>query len=259
VLALIAGQGRLPELVAETTAPMIVALDGLPPGNLTPDRTFRLERLGTLLADLKADGVTQVCFAGSIRRPPLDPAALDAATAPLVPRIMQALGKGDDGALRIVLDVFSEAGFAIRAAHELRPDLLPPEGVLTKTKPGAATEANLARARAAHASLAAADVGQAVAVARGQVIALETAYGTDWMLEALAARPDAGGLLWKAPKAGQDRRIDLPTIGPDTVRRAAQAGLEGIALEKDGVMILDRDATVAEADARGLFLLVTAP
>lgn len=257
MLALIAGQGRLPELVAEAASPLIVALEGCPPEHLLPDRTFRLEGLGTLLSDLKAEGVTQVCFAGAIRRPRLDPAAIDAATAPLVPRIMEALARGDDGALRIVLDIFCEAGFDVRAAHELCPELLPAAGVLTRTQPGPAAEADLARARAAHAALAAADIGQAVATAGGQVIALEAAYGTDWTLESLAKRPGAGGLLWKAPKAGQDRRVDLPAIGPGTVRRAAAAGLDGIAVEAGGVMILDREKTVAEADAHGLFLVVT--
>ena len=71
---------------------------------------------------------------------------------------------------------------------------------------------------------------------------------------ARSARPGARGVLYKAPKPGQDRRIDLPAIGPGTVERAAAAGLAGIAVEAGGVMILGFAATVAAADAAGLFL-----
>lgn len=259
MLALIAGQGALPGLLAEH-ADRIAALEGIAPDAVTPDRSFRLERLGSFIAELKAEGVTEVCFAGAIHRPTVDPAAIDAATLPLVPRLQAALQAGDDGALRIVLDLFEEQGLHVRAAHELRPDLLPEAGVPTQSKPDDRAAADLARARAAHAALAAADIGQACVVAGGQVIALEAVLGTDWMLDSLKARTDgAGGLLYKAPKAGQDRRVDLPTIGPDTVRRAAEARLDGIVIEAGGVIVLDLAATVREADARGLFLSVIAP
>ena len=63
-------------------------------------------------------------------------------------------------------------------------------------------------------------------------------------------------MLFKGPKPGQDRRIDLPAIGPATVAGAAAAGLAGIAVEAGGVMILDRAETIAAADAAGLFLWV---
>jgi hypothetical protein len=74
---------------------------------------------------------------------------------------------------------------------------------------------------------------------------------------AASLRPNpkgARGVLYKAPKPGQDRRIDLPAIGPDTIRNAAAAGLAGIAIAAEGVLILDYAATVAAADAAGLFL-----
>ena len=66
----------------------------------------------------------------------------------------------------------------------------------------------------------------------------------------------SGGVLAKAPKPGQDRRVDLPAIGPGTVDRAAAAGLEGIVIATGGVMVLDLAETIARADAAGLFLWV---
>ena len=68
-----------------------------------------------------------------------------------------------------------------------------------------------------------------------------------------------GGILMKAPKASQERRIDLPAIGPDTVAAAAQLGLNGIVIEAGGVMVIDPDATIAAANGTGLFLWVREP
>jgi DUF1009 family protein len=292
VLALIAGQGALPGLVLRARPDALICeLDGYPAG-LGAARRFRVERLGSFMADLRAAGVSEVCLAGRVGRPRLEPALVDAATMPLVPRMMAALQLGDDAALRTVIGFFEEAGFAVRAAHEIVPDVLPPEGVLTRAAPGAAAERDVARATAVHAAMGAADIGQALVVAEGQVLAVEAQPGTDWMLASLLARAGErlpsggvlddpfgvaadilggpavasrprrdpalppGGLLYKAPKPGQDLRADLPAIGPETVRGAAAAGLEGIVIAAGGVMVLDRAAAVAAADAAGLFLWV---
>ncbi|MEO0702875.1 MAG: UDP-2,3-diacylglucosamine diphosphatase LpxI [Pseudomonadota bacterium] len=264
MLALIAGEGRLPAVLAasQETPPLICELDGFPSGVSDAPLVFRIEQLGNFLADLTGRGVTEVCFAGAIRRPPLNPAQVDAATMPLVPRMMQALQSGDDAALRMVIAFFEEAGLTVRAAHDVLPDLLPVEGVLTAAHPGARDERDAERATDVARVMAVADVGQALVVAAGQVLALEAAGGTDWMLRTLGGdrRPEgpSGGLLYKAPKEGQDRRVDLPVIGPETIAGAAAAGLSGIVIEAGGVMVLDRDATVRAADDAGLFLWVRA-
>lgn len=261
MLALIAGQGALPgEIVsALPERPHVAALAGFPPESVAPDEEFRLEQLGSFLNGLTARGVTEVCFAGAVKRPPIDQGAIDAATMPLVPRIAAAMGQGDDGVLRTIIAVFEEAGFDVRAAHDLAPSLLPEAGVLAGDVPEAA-DREIARAREVLAAMGAADTGQACVVHRGQALALEGLFGTDWMLQSLLARPDGrGGLLYKGPKPGQDRRVDLPTIGPDTLDGAAAAGLDGVVIEAGGVLVIDRERTVETANAHGLFLLVAAP
>ena len=260
MLALIAGQGALPKVLAEAVdeRPLIAALARFPPATLVPDITFRIETLGSFLQDLTARGVTGVCFAGALRRHPIEPAEIDAATMPLVPRMAEALQQGDDAALSTVLAFFEEAGFSVKAAHEVLPDLLPPPGHLTEAPPTDSDRADVARAADVLAALSGADVGQGCVVHRRQVLAVEGAVGTDWMLASLEHRPDdgTGGTFYKAPKAGQDRRIDLPVIGPETVHAAADAGLYGIAVEAEGVMVLDRATTVALAEKLGVYLWV---
>ncbi len=260
MLTLIAGQGQLPRHLVDTseTRPLVASLARFPPDTLTPDVTFRIETLGSFLGVLKEKGVTDVCFAGSLRRQPIEPAEIDEATAPYVPRMAEALKQGDDAALRTVLEIFEEAGFQVKAAHELSGDLLPEAGVLTETPPTEADKADAARAFQVLSVLGPADVGQGCVVSRRQVLAVEASYGTDWMLASLEHRPDTstGGTFYKAPKPDQDRRIDLPAIGPETVHAAADAGLYGIAIEAGGVMVLDRETVVDLADKLGLFIWV---
>lgn len=293
-LALICGQGRLPRIVADAQSqrPLVCVLNGFEPADLTADLTFHLETLGSLLDTLKERGVSQVCLCGAIRRPLIDPARLDAKTAPLVPRLQTALTSGDDGALRIVMALFEEAGLAIAAVHDLVPDLVPAAGVLTHKSyaPLNVLEARLGERTVA--AMGARDAGQACVVRGDNVLAREDAAGTDAMLTRLArdrlagsrdflSNPinaasdmfggllgDAtdwltggtsvadGGILFKAPKPGQDRRADLPVIGAGTPDAVSAAGLSGIVIEAGGVMILDRARTVARCDALGLFLWV---
>lgn len=262
MLALIAGEGRLPAVLVDNLSdlPYIAAMEGYPPDFLTPDRVFRIEHLGTLLEEFKALGVTDVCFAGSIRRPAIDPAQIDAATMPLVPRMMAALSKGDDGALREVLTVFSEAGFNIRAANEFAAVLLPVAGVFTSRRTDTQHAADAVRAAEVVAHLGPLDIGQSCVVHRGRVLAIEGQFGTDWMLRSLRDRPDeGGGIFYKAPKPGQDRRIDLPVVGVDTIAAAHKARLEGVVVEENGVMVLDLAAVERAADEMGLFFWVRRP
>ncbi len=260
MLAVIAGQGALPgEIVAALPdRPYIAALNGFTPESVVPDEVFRLEHLGSFLTGLTARGVREVCFAGAVQRPPIDQSQIDAATLPLVPRIAAAMGQGDDTVLRVAVAIFEEAGFVVQGAHDLVPALLPDAGALVG-QPADDAPRDMTRARDVLKAMGAADTGQACVVWRGQVLAIEGLFGTDWMLNSLAHRPDGrGGLLYKGPKPGQDRRVDLPAIGPATMEGAAAAGLDGVVIEAGGVLLLQREETLRRAAAHGLFLLVDA-
>lgn len=259
MLALIAGQGRLPAAVVAACAepPLVCAMHGFSPAGVAVDIRFRLETLGSLIAGLKARGVRRVCMAGAVRRTPIDPDEIDAATLPLVPILHRALTSGDDGALTAVIGVFEAAGLAVAAAHEIAPDLLPPPGCATRAQPSPRDRDDASRAQAIVAAMGQVDIGQSCAVRAGQALAVEGVFGTDWMLASLRSRPDGdGGLLFKAPKPGQDRRADLPAIGPDTVAKVAAAGLGGIVIAAGGVMVLERARVLATCDRSGLFLWV---
>lgn len=261
--ALIAGAGGLPARLAAAMAdpPFVAALDGFTPAGLTPDLTFRVERLLPFLDHLTELGIGRVCFAGAVQRPRLDPSLFDAQTARIVPRLLAAMQQGDDATLREVIALFEEAGLAVVGVEEIAPALVPGEAVLCGA-PTAQDEADAARAAAIVSALGAVDVGQGAVVQQGLCLAAEALPGTDAMLRSVAQipvvlRPDPArgkGLFYKAPKPGQDRRIDLPALGPDTVDRAADAGLAGVVWQAGGVIALDLPEMIARARAQGLFL-----
>ncbi len=270
-VGILAGRGALPPLLAQALrragrAVVVAHPEGLqiaaPQG--CERLAYRVEKLGALFRGLRERGVGEVVLAGGIDRPKLQVSAFDLKTAALAPRILAALKAGDDGLLRVVLAIFEAEGFAVRAAQDLAPELLPAEGVPTAARPSARDREDAARAAAIVAALSAVDVGQGAVVAQGVALAVEAAPGTDAMLAQVAAMdparrpaPDAGrGILYKAPKLGQDRRVDLPAIGPQTFQAAAEAGLAGIVVAAGGVMLLEPERALPLADAAGLFLWV---
>lgn len=262
-LALIAGAGGLPAAVvgALTERPFVAALEGFAPQGLEPDLAFRVERLVPFLNHLLDHGITRVCFAGAVRRPTLDPALFDARTAQMVPRLLAAMQAGDDATLREVLAIFEDAGLQIVAVPDIAPALVPAAGLLAGQL-SAQDQQDATRAAAIVAALGAVDVGQGAVVQQGLCLAVEVLSGTDAMLAGVAAIPAAlrpaaargRGLMLKAAKPGQDRRIDLPTIGPATLDAVDAAGLGGIVWQAGSVIVLDLPQMIAVAQARGLFL-----
>lgn len=257
MLALIAGRGDLPKAVAlaQSVRPLVCAVDGFAPNDLVVDFRFPIEKLGGLLRFLKAQGVTQVCLCGGIDRPSFAITRMDIWTVPLVPILLRALKLGDDGALRAVIEVFESRGITVRAAHDLAPGLLPKAGILTKTQPDPQTIGDVAAGDQEIREMGRKDLGQACLIRDGKVVQREVDSGTDAMM-AMDADAALGAVFYKAPKPQQDRRVDLPTIGLDTAKRAVQMGLRGLVIEAGGVIVLDQEKVIETLDQNGLFLWV---
>jgi DUF1009 family protein len=144
----------------------------------------------------------------------------------------------------------------------IAPDVLMPAGNIARAVPDAVAIADIARGREVLAALGPFDIGQAVVVIDGHVVAVEDIEGTDGLLARVARLREAGrirakagrGVLVKAPKSGQDLRYDLPTVGARTVEGAAKAGLAGIAVIAGHTIAADAQAMIAAADGAGLFV-----
>ena len=264
-LGILAGSGSLPARVAEAAMAagrrvFIVGLDGhAEPRVLAPfpHEFIRFGAAGRILAALREHGCKDLVMIGPVRRPSLLHLRPDIEAAKILARIGRAAFAGDDGLLAAVIRILQQEGFSVVGAQTILAAALGPLGLLTRAAPDAAAMLDLRRAVSVARALGAVDVGQGCVVQGGLVLAVEAAEGTDAMLARCAglARAGPGGVLVKLVKPGQDRRADLPTIGPETLRRAAAAGLRGVAFEAGGTILAERPATIAEADAGGLFLL----
>jgi DUF1009 family protein len=234
-----------------------------------PGETVGLAEVGRCIRVLKAAGCEAVCLAGNVARPDFAALKPDFRGMAMLPRLILEARKGDDALLRAVLDEFRKEGFAIEGAHEARSDLVLGAGPLGRLAPSPGDLADVRRAFDIARRIGELDIGQGAVVCDGLVLAVEAQEGTDAMLRrvaeevAPALRGEAGrrrGVLAKAPKPIQETRVDLPTLGPATVRGAARAGLAGIAGEAGRTLVLERDAVIALADELGLFVVgVEAP
>jgi UDP-2,3-diacylglucosamine hydrolase len=268
-LGILAGGGRLPGQVAAAARAagrgvFMIGLEGFAdPAVLAawPHEVVRILAAGRIIAAFREHGCQDLVLVGPVRRPSLLDLRPDAEGARILARIGRAAFAGDDGLLAAVVRVFAEEGFRVVGAHEILNEALGPMGLLSRAGPDAVSMADIRRGIAVARALGAIDVGQGCVVQQGMVLAVEAAEGTDAMLARCAslARPGRGGVLVKLVKPGQDRRADLPTIGPETLHGAAEAGLRGVAFEAGGTILAERDAAVAAADAAGLFLLGLGP
>lgn len=264
-LGILAGGGILPAQVARAARAagrdvFIVGLDGFAERRLLvdwPHEIIRMGAAGRILAALRAHGCQDLVLIGPVRRPSLLDMRPDAEGARVLARIGRAAFAGDDGLLAAVIKVLGEEGFRVIGAQDVLDTPLAPRGVPTRATPDAQAMADIARGIAVVRALGRVDVGQGCVVQQGLVLAVEAVEGTDAMLARAGQmrRQGTGGVLVKLVKPGQDRRADLPTVGPETVRGAAAAGLRGVAFEAGGTILADAEVTVAAADAAGLFLI----
>lgn len=271
-VGIVAGGGSLPVEVADALKrqgldPFILIVEGEVAADAGLDRyeheTLALEHVGSLVAILKRHKVTHVVMAGEIkRRPRLSAMRINFGLLSIVPLLVSALARGDDGLLKILVRGFEARGFTVVGAHEIVPDLLAREGVFGKIAPKKSDWRDIEAAHAAAKAIGLLDVGQAAVAIGGRAIALEGIEGTNGLLERVAELRGHGrlagktdGVLVKCAKPGQELRADLPSIGPKTVELAHAAGLSGIAVEAGRSLAMEAGKLVDAADRLGLFVV----
>ncbi len=270
-LCILAGGGALPRIIASEAAAAgravhILAIDGSfgewpdAPCPLTP---VGMGQVGRILETLRRHDCREMAIAGSVVRPEIARLKLDFGALINLPRLTGIMLGGDNHLLTTVVRFFEVRGFRVVGVDEVAPGLLAGEGPLGRVRPDAQGTRDIARGFEVARALGALDIGQAAVVDKGYVLAVEAAEGTDVLLERVAElrrkRNRLGGrrrgVLVKRVKPGQDRRVDLPTIGPRTVELAAGANLAGIGVHAGGVVLLEREKVLAAANAAGLWIV----
>ena len=260
--ALIAGGGALPDALLQALRdrgeePLLCGfVDNLHRADIAV--RARLDRPGALFRTLRRRGVHRVTLCGTLLRPDLRRIRPDFTLLKHLPRLLRALRGGDDGLMRAVIGIFEREGFTVPPPEEVAPDLLMPRGALTRCAPGADDLKDILRGAQVLHAVGPLDIGQGCVIAGRRVLCLEAAEGTDALLARVCDLPvdrrGRGGVFVKAPKPGQDRRADLPTVGLHTVAGVVAAGLRGLALQAGGVYTLERASMIAAAEAAGVFI-----
>jgi DUF1009 family protein len=270
-LGLICGAGAVPFAVAEAVTrrgrPVVLfPLRGWADAAAVeayPHHWIALGQFGRFCRLARGEGCRDLVLVGGLVRPSLRQLRLDWGTLQQMPLIVRSFRGGDDHLLSGMGRMFEGAGFRLVGAHEAAPEITAPLGAVGRVAPTAVMDDDIARGFAVLAAMSAFDVGQAAVVAGRRVLAIEAAEGTDAMLDRVAtmrasgriALPAGAGVLVKAPKRRQDRRFDLPSIGPDTVMRAAKAGLAGVAVIAGATIVAEPQQLVEAADRAGLFVV----
>jgi UDP-2,3-diacylglucosamine hydrolase len=270
-VAIICGGGSFPGAVAEAVErrgrrPVMFAVRGWADPKVVERYTHHwvaIGQAGRLLRLARAEHCREGVFIGTLLRPPLTQIRLDWQTIRLMPRIARIFRGGDDRLLSGIAGLFEEGGLRIIGVEEIAPEIIVPEGTLGRYEPSPRDRADIACALNVIAALGPFDVGQAVVVADGHVLAVEAAEGTDNLLARIAqlraqgrlAKPAGVGVFVKAPKAGQDRRFDLPAIGPKTVENVARAGLAGLAVAAGSAIVAEPAQVSASADREKIFFV----
>jgi hypothetical protein len=269
-VGLIAAGGVMPfavanSLVARGINPILFALRGA--CDPVAVERFRhhwisVGQLGRAVKLFRAENCRDLVFIGTLVRPALSEIRLDWGTLRVIGRVWAAFRGGDDHLLSGIGRILEQDGFRMVGIKDVAPDLLMPEGCITRKAPDQNAAADIARGREVLAALSPFDIGQAAIVIDGHVVGVEDIEGTDGLLARVARLRKEGriraeaarGALVKAPKRGQDLRFDLPTVGPRTIEGAVEAGLAGVAIVAGNTIVVEPQAMIEAADAAGLFV-----
>lgn len=268
-IGILAGGGVLPREIADSAGRRgqkvsIVAIDGEADADFGARPVTRVNwgQIGAMIRALKREGVSDLVIVGRVSRPELKILRPDLGFLIHLPQILKIVASGgDDGVLRRVVRFFEGQGISVIGPDAAAPELVVREGALGRVAASPSDQADIAQGLHLVRALGPYDIGQGVVVAAGRIEAIEGVEGTDRMLaRAAGLRAEAGGaavrggVLVKRSKPGQDLRVDMPAIGPATVAGAHAAGLHGVAVEADKVIVAERAVTLERADTLGLFV-----
>jgi UDP-2,3-diacylglucosamine hydrolase len=269
-IGIIAGAGTLPFVVAAAAQarglkPVLFAIRGFcDPAPLAAyaHHWVALGQWGRLMRLLRAEQCRDVVFIGALVRPAFSEIRLDFGTLRVIPRIAAALRGGDDHLLSGIARIFEDHGFRLVGIQDVVPEVLMPEGLLGRTAPDADASADIEKGLSALRAMSPFDIGQALVIINGHIVAVEDVEGTDGLLARIARLRDLGrirarpgsGVLVKAAKANQDLRFDLPTLGPKTVEGVVAAGLRGVAIAAGKAIVAEPQKIVEIAERAGVFV-----
>lgn len=266
-LGIIAGGGELPRVLIqacqESGRPFyVLALEDTAEDATTElageqHSWIRIGAIGKALDILRKHQVRELVLAGRVTRPRIATLRPDLKGAKLLARLGAQFMSGDNELLASIVSFFEEEGFSVTGAEDVVRELITPEGMIGSIYPDKRAQADIETGARIARAIGALDIGQAVIIHNGQTLGVEAVEGTDGLIARCAPLKldDKGGVLVKVKKPQQEKRVDLPTIGVDTIERLAACGFAGVAVEAGASLILNRREVARRADALGVFVI----
>lgn len=266
-LGIIAGSGELPRVLIQACQQagrpyFVLALEDMADAataELAGEHyaQIRFGAIGKGFDIMRKHGISDLVMAGHVSRPRISTLRPDMKGAKLLARIGAQLLSGDNALLSNIVGFLEEEGFRVSGAEEIVKDLLAPEGMIGSIYPDKRAQADIETGARMARAIGTLDIGQAVIVQNGIILGVEAIEGTDALIARCAPLKleEKGGVLVKVKKPQQERRVDLPTIGIETIERVAQCGFSGIAIEASASLILNRREVARRADALGVFVI----
>jgi DUF1009 family protein len=263
-LGIIAGGGTLPARLANTCREtgrdyLLLALEGHADADILaslPYEWIRPGAAGQTIKKLRTEGVEELVLAGPVRRPSFKEIRPDGWGIRFLAKIGRAWA-GDDSFLSALVNALEEEGFKVVGADAVLNDCLSVSGLYGSIAPDETALLDIERGLEVVRTLGKLDIGQAAVIQQGVVLGVEGAEGTDHLIERCAnlQLSGNGAILVKARKPQQERRVDLPTIGRETVEKAIQGKFSGIAIEAGGALVFDKEEFIQRANEANLFVI----
>ena len=216
---------------------------------------INIGKFGEILKLIKSKKCTKVIFAGNIKKPRISKLKLDLKGLLYIPRVVKAAKLGDAAILKVLIKILSENKIRVIKLNTFNPDLTLKKGVHTKIRPSKQDKQEILKGIIALKKINSYNHTQAVIVRNNKVISLEKRKGTKEMINSISKSLKKRGILIKLPKAKQDLRVDLPTIGIDTFKDCNKAGIKGVVVKSNQNIILNKKNSIKYANNNKIFLV----
>ena len=266
MLGLIVGESRLPNFVINKLLKKNVEFLIL---DLTKSNIYKkyknsyslkITELGKAISVLKKNNCKNVIFIGKVERPEISLLKFDRKALFYLPRLFSAFKKGDGNILKEIIKIFKENKLNVVNSMKFTPELIFKDKSINKVKINNTDKSSISKGVRIIKSLSKFDIGQSVVINNGYVLAIEGPEGTDETIKrslhlSKKYKLKNKSILVKFPKANQDLRIDLPTIGFDTIKNCIKANIKGIAVKRAQNIFLDKDKIISLVKKNNFFII----
>jgi len=219
-------------------------------------QSFSLGQFSKIFKFLSENKCKKVLFAGKINKPKFSSLKVDFKGFYYLPSIIKAAKLGDAAILKAVIKILVKEKIKVINSNTYNPDLSLSKGCYTKLKPNTKDLVSVNKGIKSLSVLNPHNHVQGLVVSNSLIIAKEKIHGTKKMLQGLMKNKKSQGILIKFPKKNQDLRIDLPTIGLDTLKDCKKSGIKGIVLKSKQNIFLDKSKSIKYANKNKIFIIV---